>query len=91
MGCAESDLRRKEFESELAKEEDEEMSWVQRLLRTYSNHGTTRRQKVVATIPPDPRIMKTITLKVGVADAFVPLCSHFFLPHLRTKYSPFHS
>ena len=59
MGCAESDMRKEEVESALAKEEFDELSWIQRLLKTCSNRSTNRRGNAIgpmlmAAVPPEP-------------------------------------
>ena len=64
-------MRKEEVESALAKEEDEEMSWIQRLLKTCS-YSSTRRQNVglIAAILPEPSqrpITKTVVLEVCTA------------------------
>ena len=51
-------MRKEEVESALAKQEYDELSWIQRLLKTCSNCATNRRENVIgpmmAAVPPEP-------------------------------------
>ena len=79
MGCAESNMRQEEVESALAKEEDEEMSWIQRLLKDCSNRST-RRQNVAAAISselPQKPNAKTVVLEVCIAHSAFVIFFHF--------------